>query len=98
MAKKHVSTARRAKKFVDPDDAPPLDAEWFERAELREGDRVIRPGRPPLPSPKVMISVRLDADVVRGLRESGAGWQSRLNDTLRRSLARQPAKRAASKR
>jgi uncharacterized protein (DUF4415 family) len=97
MAKNQVPIARRSKKFVDPDDAPPLDAEFFKRGEIRDGDRVIRPGRPPLLSPKVMISVRLDADVVRGLRESGAGWQSRLNDTLRRSLARQPTKRFGRK-
>ncbi len=97
MTRKQVSIARRSKKFVDPDDAPSLDADWFKRGEIREGDRVIRPGRPPLESPKVLISVRLDADVVQRLRASGTGWQSRLNDTLRRSLDRQPAKRAGRK-
>ena len=26
-------------KWIDPDEAPHLDREWFERAEIREGDR-----------------------------------------------------------
>lgn len=28
--------------WSDPDDAPPLGKEWFDKAELREGDRVVR--------------------------------------------------------
>ncbi len=31
-----------ASKWVDPSDAPPLDRDWFERAEIREGNRLIR--------------------------------------------------------
>lgn len=34
--------------WVDPDDAPELDDDFFDRAEIRHGDVVIRPGRPPL--------------------------------------------------
>lgn len=33
--------------WVDPDDAPELTKEWFERAEIWHGDKLIRPGRPP---------------------------------------------------
>jgi uncharacterized protein (DUF4415 family) len=33
---------------------------------------------------KELISLRLDQDVVARLRQSGRGWQSRLNETLRR--------------
>ena len=43
-----------ASKRVDPDDAPPLDRDWFERAEIREGDRLIRRakiGRPKKDAP-----------------------------------------------
>ena len=36
---------------------------------------------------KVAISIRLDADVVRHLKASGAGWQTRLNSFLREALA-----------
>jgi hypothetical protein len=34
------------RKWVDPDDAPHLDRDWFERAEIRENGRLIRPARP----------------------------------------------------
>ena len=40
-AKKSRGESRR----IDPDEAPPLDRDWFERAEIREWERVIRPGR-----------------------------------------------------
>lgn len=34
-------------KQLDPsDDAPELDRNWFEQAEIRKGDKVIRPARP----------------------------------------------------
>jgi hypothetical protein len=43
-----------ASKRVDPDDAPPLDRDWFERAEIRQGSRLIRrakAGRPKKDAP-----------------------------------------------
>lgn len=33
---------------------------------------------------KEMISIRLDRDLVERLRETGPGWQGRINDTLRK--------------
>lgn len=41
-------------------------------------------GRPKSENPKVMVSMRLDADILRFLKESGKGWQSRANQTLAR--------------
>jgi uncharacterized protein (DUF4415 family) len=77
-----------ASKWVDPDDAPHLDRDWFERAELREGNHVIRPagaaGRPKKEVTKVALNIRLDADVVAYFRATGRGWQSRINDALRK--------------
>ena len=35
---------------------------------------------------KEKVTVRLDADIVAHFRESGRGWQSRLNDTLRKAV------------
>ncbi len=70
--------------WVDPDDAPELDDEWFARAELRIGDRVIRRGRPP-GSAKTQVSLRLDNDVIDAFRAQGPGWQSRMNEALRKA-------------
>jgi len=36
---------------------------------------------------KEAVKIRLDADVLAALRASGTGWQTRINDTLRASLA-----------
>lgn len=36
---------------------------------------------------KEAVKIRLDADVMAALRASGDGWQSRINDALRASLA-----------
>ena len=49
-----------------------------------------RPGRPVGSKQAVVkesIKIRLDADVVAALRDTGDGWQTRINDTLRASLA-----------
>lgn len=70
------------KPWVDPDDAPELTQEWFDTADVMEGDKVIRRGRPPSDNPKVSVTMRLDADVVAWLRDSGPGWQTRVNDAL----------------
>jgi uncharacterized protein (DUF4415 family) len=45
----------------------------------------IRRGRPPLEAPKQAIKLRLDPDVVEHFRATGPGWQTRINDTLRRA-------------
>ena len=70
--------------WVDPDDAPELDDNWFDRAELRIGDTIIRRGRPP-GSTKTQISLRLDHDVLAAFRAQGPGWQSRMNEALRKA-------------
>ncbi len=36
---------------------------------------------------KEAVKIRLDADVMAALRASGDGWQTRINDMLRASLA-----------
>jgi uncharacterized protein (DUF4415 family) len=82
MPKKKKSGAST---WVDPDDAPELTKEFFDRAEIRHGDKVIRRGRPPLDNPKQMVSLRLDADVVAAYRKTGEGWQTRINTDLRKA-------------
>ena len=74
--------------WIDPDDAPELTAAFFDRAEVFHGDTFIRRGRgrPKGAAVKEQISVRLDPDVIAKLRESGPGWQSRLNGLLRTAL------------
>lgn len=43
------------------------------------------PGRPRRRGPtKIPVTIRLDADVLAALKESGPGWQTRANDVIRR--------------
>lgn len=70
----------------DPDTAPELTDEFFDKAELRHGDKLIRRGRPPLDLPKKLVSLRLDQSVIDAFRAGGPGWQSRINAALRKHL------------
>jgi uncharacterized protein (DUF4415 family) len=76
-------------KWIDPDEIPHLDREWFERAEIRENGRLIRAarpaGRPKKMAPKEAVNIRLDPDVVAHFRAGGPGWQSRMNVALRKA-------------
>ena len=91
MAKNAKPTSRA---WTDPDDAPELTDDFFDRAQLGVGDQVIRPadgtltkrGRPKLENPKRQVTLRLDSDVLDRLRQSGPGWQSRVNDILRKAV------------
>jgi uncharacterized protein (DUF4415 family) len=71
---------------VDPDDAPEWTDDMVARAEIREGDKIIRRGRPPLGEKvKGVVTIRLDADVLESYRALGAGWQTQINADLRRA-------------
>ena len=79
--------------WIDPDDAPLLTKDFFDRAEIREGGKVIRPatgtlmGRPPLGNAaKKQVTLRLDREVIEAFRAGGAGWQSRMNEVLRKAV------------
>ena len=56
--------------------------------ELQDADiarlRPARRGRPPQERTKVATTIRLDADVIEHFRHSGDGWQSRINEALRK--------------
>ncbi len=92
MSKKPTKTS-----WVDLDDAPDLSTpEWrekFARAPLVEGGKIIRRGRPPVAQPKQSVSLRLDPEVVEHFKAGGPGWQTRINELLRREAAK--AKRRA---
>ena len=70
--------------WTDPDDAPELTDEWFDKADFMIGDTVIRRGRPP-GSAKQAVSLRLDKAVLDRFRADGPGWQSRMNEALRKA-------------
>ncbi len=80
--------------WTDPDDAPEWSSEVFERAEFRRGAELVRPatgtltkrGRPKLEQPKKQVTLRLDQDVIDRFRADGPGWQSRINEVLKKAV------------
>ena len=92
-AKKRATRAA----WVDPDDAPDLTDEFFERADAYVGTKLIRRGRPKAETTKLALTVRYDADVVGAFRATGKGWQTRMNDALRDWLKKK-SKAAATTR
>lgn len=58
-----------------------LPPEFFEMIARERKKR----GRPASAAPKQQVTLRLDADVIDSFRAEGAGWQSRINDALRKA-------------
>lgn len=79
--------------IADDPDTFELDAEWFanakptaevlphivERYQLSKHERKSSGGEP--------VSVLIDADIADYFRESGAGWERRLNQALRQTVS-----------
>lgn len=69
--------------WIDPDDAPELTDDFFDRADEYDGDKLIRRGRPKAESPKLALTIRYDADVIEAFKATGKGWQTRMNAALK---------------
>jgi uncharacterized protein (DUF4415 family) len=53
--------------------------------DLAESIRRSR-GRPPAENPKKQVTLRLDSEVLARFRAQGPGWQSRINEILRKAV------------
>ena len=69
------------------------DEQW-DRAEIAIGGKVIRaargtltrpPGRPKAAAPKRSVHLRLSPDVLDHFRATGPGWQTRIDEALRKA-------------
>lgn len=79
--------------LTDPDN-PEWTVEDFRRAtgpeSLSSTELAAFPrtrGRPRVNAPKLAVSLRLSPAVVNHFRETGKGWQARINDTLEAAIA-----------
>ena len=75
------------------EEIPELTDEWFEKADLYHGRKLIRRGRPRSNAPKEAVSIRLSPDVLKYFRSGGPGWQTRVDAELRQ-LVKRRSKRA----
>ncbi|AHF85901.1 hypothetical protein RLEG3_30585 [Rhizobium leguminosarum bv. trifolii WSM1689] len=76
-------------------DNPPLSKEEMARAKpFKEAfpdvakkmeTAIAARGRPKLDNPKQPLNIRLDADIIQFYKATGKGWQSRMNDALRKA-------------
>lgn len=66
------------------DTKPELDDAWFEEADAYVGKKLVRRGRPPSDDPKQPVSIRLDREVIEWFKKTGQGWQTRINEELRK--------------
>ncbi|HEX7781784.1 MAG TPA: BrnA antitoxin family protein [Sphingobium sp.] len=69
---------------ADPNDVEDFDVTHEALAHAKAARRK-RMGRPPSGPGKEQVTLRLDIDVLTKFRATGPGWQTRLNDALRRA-------------
>ncbi len=75
----------------DPDAPEMTDEDWARARPAIEVDPELvewsrrRRGKQKAPT-KRLVSIRLDEDIVNHFRSGGPGWQTRLNDRLRRDV------------
>jgi uncharacterized protein (DUF4415 family) len=91
---KNESSGKR--KWRDPDDAPMLTREFFRTAEVYQGEKLVRRGRPPNGErAKEAVKLRISPDVLAYFRSGGPGWQTRINAALERAVSREKKKARA---
>lgn len=73
------------------DEIPELGDEWFASADLHDGGKLVQRGRPKSDDPKQLVSLRLDAEVLRWFKSTGAGYQSRMGAILKAHMTKTKA-------
>jgi uncharacterized protein (DUF4415 family) len=72
----------KSPKTISAKDVDPSNPPW---SEEMLGPPIVRRGRGPQKAPtKVLTTIRLDADVIAFFRAQGRGYQTRINEALRR--------------
>lgn len=73
-----MSDAQATRNARSDADNPPLNRREFSRA------KVVRRGRPRLENPKKQVTLRLSAKVLAYYRAKGRGWQTRIDEDLKK--------------
>jgi uncharacterized protein (DUF4415 family) len=83
----NVKSKRSRRTWRDSDDAPAIAAAWAADADLYDGKKLVRRGRPPGTGKKTQTTVRISNEVLAFFRASGPGWQTRMDAALRKYVA-----------
>ena len=90
----------------DPDTAPEIPDDAWDRAQISIGGKVIREatgtltkrGRPPIgDEPKQQVTLRLPREVIAYFKRGGPGWQTRIGEVLQRQAAKGDATKGRRK-
>jgi len=71
-----------------PEEAPEINDAWIAGADLYDGTKLIRRGRPKLANPRKLLSLRLPPEIIARWKASGPGWQTRMAEVLERTTPR----------
>jgi uncharacterized protein (DUF4415 family) len=74
----------------DPNDDAAVDAYWAEAVILRPGQR--GPQKAPT---KQLVSLRLSPEVLDHFKSAGPGWQTRIDETLKKVIGTKRRKQAS---
>ena len=83
----NVKRKNSARSSPDPDSLPEITDAWIVGADLHEGDKLVRRGRPKVAAPRQLLSLRLPPQVIARWKATGPGWQTRANRILRERFA-----------
>jgi len=72
------------------EEIPEFSEEDFAAADLYHGTTLVRRGRPKLEQVKEHVSLRLSPEVVKVFRQTGKGWQGRIDTALKVFLTEHP--------
>ncbi len=68
--------------WIDTDDAPEITDEWVAQADLYDGKKLIKRGRPVAEITKTPVTIRMTPATVERFRATGKGWQTRMDAAL----------------
>jgi uncharacterized protein (DUF4415 family) len=80
-----LKSSRRS--LRNSDDAPEITDAWVASADLYHGKKLVRRGRPAGTAKKTQTTVRISNDVLAFFRASGRGWQTRMDEALKKYVA-----------
>jgi len=80
--KKYIRPTKQEEAEINRAIASDPDTYSLTTAEIAAGRR----GRPRLSNPKESTTIRLDHDVVAHFKADGKGWQTRINEVLKREV------------
>ncbi len=79
---------------LESDALPEITDAWIAGADMYDGDKLVRRGRPKLANPRQLLSLRLQPQIIARWKATGPGWQTRMAEALEKSAPR-PRRSAA---